>query len=88
MRVQESKLEQFMRLGGYDILRQVMRGKFKGHLRNLSKASRKTGISRPTIYKIIEKYPVKPSKVKTKYVDRLKKSEGMRRLAQMFEKTI
>lgn len=46
MRAQKSKLAQFMRLGGYGTVRQIKRGSFEGHWRNLSEASRKTGISR------------------------------------------
>jgi integrase len=84
MRIQESKLEQFMRLGGYEIVRQVKQGKFKGHWRNLSKAQRKTGISRPTIYKILEKYPEKPSRIKPKYLERLEESEGYKRFMQLY----
>jgi len=84
MRVRESKLEKFMRLGGYETVRQVKRGKFKGHWRNLSEASRKTGISRPTIYKILDKYPEKPNKVKPKYLDRLENSEGYKRFMQLY----
>lgn len=84
MRVQESKLDKFMRLGGYETVRQVKRGKFKGQWRNLSKASRKTAISRPTIYKILEKYPEKPNKIKPKYLDRLEDSEGYKRFMQQY----
>jgi len=88
MRVRESKLVQFIRLGGYEIVRQIKQGSSKGHWRNLSEASRKTGISRPTIYKILKNFPVKPCEVKTKYVDKLEESEGMKQLVQMFENTL
>jgi len=84
MTVQESKLDKFIRLGGYETVRQINRGKFKGQWRNLSKASRKTGISRPTIYKILEEYPEKPNKVKPKYLDRLEDSEGYKRFMQQY----
>ena len=84
MNVQESKLDKFMRLGGYETVRQIKRGKFKGQWRNLSEASRKTGISRPTIYKILEKYPEKPNKIKPKYLDRLEDSEGYKRFMQIY----
>jgi integrase len=84
MGIRESKLERFIRLGGYEAVRQIKRGKFKGQWRNLSEASRKTGISRPTIYKILEEYPEKPNKVKPKYLDRLEDSEGYRRFMQNF----
>ena len=79
MTVRESKLDKFMRLGGYETVRQVKRGKFKGQWRNISEASRKTGISRPTIYNILKQYPEKPNKIKPKYLDRLEDREGYQR---------
>lgn len=86
--VLESKIEHFVKMGGYDIVRKITRGKNKGKFRNISEAARRTGISRPTIYAILEKYPEKPSKTKPKYVDKLEDSEGYKRLEQMFEKRI
>jgi integrase len=84
MTVRESKLDRFIRLGGYETVRKIKRGKFKGQWRNLCKASRKTGISRPTIYKILEEYPEKPNKVKPKYLDRLEDSIGYRRFMRQY----
>ena len=85
MKVQECKLDMFVRLGGYEIVNRIKRGKRKGRWRNISKASRRTGISRPTIYKILGEYPEKPSKVKPKYVDKVEESEGYKRFAQKYE---
>ena len=84
MGVRESKLEKFVRLGGYETVRKINRGKFKGQWRNLSEASRKTGISRPTVYKILEVHPEKPNKVKPKYLDRLEDSIGYRRFIEQY----
>lgn len=84
----ESKLDQFVKRGGYETVKKIKRGKHKGKWRNISEASRKTGISRPTIYKILEEYPEKPSKTKPKYVDELEDSEGYKRLEQMYSKSI
>ena len=84
MRVQKSKLDKFMRLGGYETVRQVKQDKFKEQWRNLSETSRKTGISRPTIYKILEKYPEKPSKIKPKYLNRLEDSKGYKRFMLLY----
>ena len=84
MGIQESKLDKFVRLGGYESVRQIKRGKFKVQWRNVSEASRKTGISRPTIYKILNEYPEKPNKVKPKYLARLEDSIGYRRFMQRY----
>jgi len=50
--VKESVLDQFVRLGGYDIV-QRKEGKWK----NITEASRKTGLSRPTIYRLLVEHP-------------------------------
>ena len=84
----ESKLEQFVKLGGYEIVRKVKRGKHKGKYRNISEASRKTKISRPTIYAILEKYPEKPSKVKPKFMEELETSEGFKLIEKMYKARI
>ena len=77
-----------MKLGGYEIIRQVKRGKHKVAWRNISEASRKTDISRPTIYKILKQHPEKPSKVKPKYMDNLEESEGFHRVKKMYKAQI
>lgn len=88
MSISNAKLEQFVKRGGYEIVSQIKRGKRKGQYRNVSEASRRTGLSRPTIYKLLEEFPEKPSKTQPKYVDNLEESEGFFRLEQMFSKTI
>lgn len=85
MSIQENKLQRFIKLGGYEIVKQVKRGRHKGKWRNLSEAARQTGLSRPTINKILEEHPQKPSKVQAKYVDRLEESQGYKRFKQMYE---
>lgn len=88
MSLSKSKLDQFVKRGGYEIVRQIKRGKNKGKWRGISEAERRTGVSRPTIYLILQEHPTKPSKTKAKYVETLEESEGLRRLSQMFEKRI
>jgi hypothetical protein len=88
MSVTSASVETFVKLGGYEIVKQIKRGKRKGQWKNVSEASRRTGLSRPTIYAILELHPEKPSKTKAKYVDKLEESEGYRRLKLMYEKTI
>ncbi len=84
MSILNSKLETFIKRGGYEIVRKVKMRKRKGQWRGISKASKATGISRPTIYKILEKYPEKPNKVKPKYVDRLDESYGYKRFIEKY----
>ena len=76
MSIRDSKLDTFIKRGGYEIVSQIKRGKRKGKFRGISKASEVTRLSRPTIYKILKEYPEKPSKVKPKYVDNLEDSYG------------
>jgi integrase len=84
----ESKLDQFVKRGGYETVKQIKRGKRKGKFRNISEASRKTGISRPTIYAILEKYPEKPSKTKPKFMESLETSEGFKAIEEMYKARI
>lgn len=84
MSVQSSKLAQFIRLGGYDIVKRSNRGSLEGHWKNLSEASRTTRISRPTIYKILERYPQNPNRIKPAYLKRLENSEGFKRFMQLY----
>lgn len=88
MSVQDAKLKQFIDRGGYDAVKQITRGKRKGQWRGVSEASRRTGISRPTIYAILEKHPNKPSKVTPKYVENLKDSEGYKLFVQIYGKKL
>lgn len=80
-----AKLEQFVKLGGYEIVKQVRSGKHKGKWRNKSEAARRTKLSRPTIDAILEQYPEKPSKVKPKFMESLEESEGFRRIQEMYK---
>ena len=61
MVIRTSTLAKFVRLGGYETVKRIQRGSLKERWKKLSKASRKIGISRPTIYKILKKYPEKPT---------------------------
>ena len=79
--VKKSILDQFVKLGGYNIVRHRS-DKWK----NISEASKRTGISRPTIYTILKKYPEEPSKVMPKYVEEFKESEGYRILKETYGK--
>lgn len=83
-----SKLEKFVRLGGYEIVRQIKRGRRKGKWTGISEAARRTRLSRPTIYSILNQYPEKPSKVKPKYMTTLEESEGFKRVEKMFKARI
>ena len=84
MTIRTSTLAKFIRLGGYETVKRVQRGRLKGRWKNLSKASKKTGISRPTIYKILEKYPQKPIINKPKTLKQLEKSESYKRFMQLY----
>lgn len=88
MSISTQKLDQFIKYKGYEIVKQVKRGKHKGKWRNISEASRRTQLSRPTIYTILEAYPEPPSKTKPKYVDTFENSEGYRLLTLTYKKTI
>jgi hypothetical protein len=81
-------LETFIKRGGYEIVCQIERGKRKGQWRGVSNASGVTGISRPTIYKILEEHPEKPSKVKPKYLDNLEESYGHKRFIEKYERKL
>lgn len=85
MSIQDNKLETFIKKGGYDIVRQIKRGKSKGKFRGVSRASQVTGLARNTIYKILEEYPEKPSKVTPKYYDKLEETHAFRMLLQTFK---
>lgn len=88
MSILDSKLEQFVKRGGYEIVTQVKRGKNKGKWRNISEASRRTGISRPTIYEILAQHPTKPSKTKPVFMENLESSEGYRLVKEMYKARI
>jgi integrase len=80
--VLSSKLEQFINRKGYETVRYNKRKKRWLHI---SEASRVTGLSRPTVYRILEEFPEKPSKVSPKYVDKLEDSAGFKRFIQMYK---
>ena len=51
--VRKSLLDKFTRLGGYQIVEKTEDGKWK----NIAEASRKTGISRPAIGRLLSEHP-------------------------------
>jgi len=81
-KVRKSNIDKFTKLGGYDIVRR------KGDSwRGVSKASRKTGLSRPTIYAILEKYPEPPEKdVTPKYVAKFKETEAYAKITELYKR--
>lgn len=83
MSLKKTTLDTFVRLGGYDIVKRK-----KGKWKNISEASKRTGLSRPTIYILLAKYPIRPSKTVPKYVEEFHDCEGFRRLKEQFEHTI
>jgi len=54
--VKRSVLDRFVRHGGYDIVERK-----EGKWKNISEVSKKTGLSRPTIYRLLAEHP-KPSR--------------------------
>lgn len=88
MSISNAKLDQFVKMGGYDIVEQIKRGKRKGQWRHVSEASRRTKVSRPTIYAILAEYPEPPSKTQPKYFEVLEESEGYRRVTEMWSKKL
>jgi hypothetical protein len=56
--VRKSLLDKFIRLGGYQIVKKTEDGKWK----NTAEASRKTGISRPAISRLLGEHPEPPIK--------------------------
>lgn len=81
--VKKTVLDRFVKFGGYDIIKQK-----KGKWKNISEASRRTGLSRPTIYAILEAYPEPPSKTIPKYVEEFRESEGYRRIKALYGKKL
>jgi integrase len=81
--VKRSIVDKFVRLGGYETVK-----KKKGKWKNISLACKRTGISRPTIYAILEEYPDPPSKTRPKYIDEFEKSEGYRLLKEKYQKNV
>ena len=75
----KTTLEKFVRLGGYAVVRQKTEG-----WGGISQASRKTGISRPTIYEILKAHPEQPEKILPKYVIEFTESEGCHRLFNFY----
>jgi predicted DNA-binding transcriptional regulator AlpA len=81
----KAKLEQFVKKKGYHIVRY---NKTKKRWLHISEASRKTGLSRPTIYKLLEAHPKPPSKTRPKYVRTFEESEGYRLLELTYKKKV
>lgn len=81
--MKKDTLDRFVRLGGYAIVKQK-----KGKWKNISLASKKTGLSRQTIYTILKNHPQPPSKTKPKYVEEFEESEGYKLLKDLYEKTV
>jgi len=82
--VKKSLLDRFVKLGGYETVRRKENKKWRG----ISEASKRTELSRPTIYAILKKYPEQPSKTKPKYVEEFEESEGYKLLKQRYEKRV
>jgi len=80
MSIQISKktLDQFVKLGGYEIVRfDPKKRRWKG----ISKASRITKIHRDTITRLLKEFPTKPvKKIMPKYYEDFKESTGYKRL--------
>jgi len=75
--VKKSTLERFTRLGGYEVVERTKEGKWK----NVVEASRKTGIPRDTIRRILQEYPAPPSRrVSISQEDYNQLEESLRRL--------
>jgi len=70
--VKKTVLEEFVKKRGYEYVKRKRNRKWKG----ISEASKKTGLSRPTIYSILEEYPEPPSKTQPIYVEEFRDSEG------------
>ena len=82
--VKKTVLDQFVKRGGYDVVKRRRNKKWK----NISEASNRTGLSRPTIYSILEKYPEPPSKTVPKYVEEFKESGGYKLLVEKYLKRV
>lgn len=82
--VKKSILDEFVRRRGYDYVKRKRNRKWRG----ISEASKRTGLSRPTIYEILKEYPEPPSKTLPKYVEEFKDSEGYRAFKETFEKKL
>lgn len=81
--LKKETLDQFVKKGGYAIVEKTKSG-WKG----ISEASRKTGLSRPTIYDILKVYPTPPNKTIPKYVEEWHKTEGYQWFKEKVKGTI
>lgn len=81
--IKKNTLDVFVKKHGYEIVSKTRKGKWKG----ISKASQVTGLSRPTIYAILEAYPEPPSKTIPKYVEEWQKTEGYQAYLQKVPKS-
>lgn len=82
--VKKTVLDQFVKRKGYEIVKRKRNRKWK----NISEASKRTGLSRPTIYAILEEFPQPPDKTLPKYVEQFEQSEGYRLFKETFEKKL
>lgn len=82
--VKKTMLDRFVKFSGYDIVKRRENGSWK----NVSEASKRTGLSRPTIYAILKRYPEQPSKTLPKYVAEFRETEGYRLLKDFYEKKV
>lgn len=82
--VKKTVLDQFVKNKGYETVKRKRSGKWK----NISEASKRTGLSRPTIYAILKDHPEPPDKTLPKYVEEFKDSEGYRLFKETFEKKL
>jgi len=81
--VKKSVLERFIKLGGYDIVKPK-----DGRWKNVSLASKKTGLSRMTISRLLSEYPEEPRKGLPKYVKELRASEGFKKFKQEYGRKV
>ena len=87
--IKRSTLDQFTELGGYDVVKKTKDGRWK----NVIEASRKTGISRQTIHRLLQEYPEPPSThvlISQEDYERLKESvlrlKGVKKLLKQVQK--
>jgi integrase len=83
--VKKNVLDRFVKFSGYNIVKKI---EANGKWKNISMAAKRTGLSRPTIYALLEQYPEPPDKTLPKYVEEFRQSEGYRRLEALYEKTL
>ena len=80
--IKKTTLDQFVRLGGYQIVKQ---DKESGRWKGISKAAQITQLSDETIRSILNQYPEPPSKTLPIYVQDFYESEGHRVLKEKYD---